>query len=496
MRKNLQRILASLALCAVLAGSLTVPASAAGFQDVPSGHWAAKEIQRCVEKGFFNGQSATRFGLGEKMSRSAFAVVLCRFYGWETAAPETSTFSDVPADAWYAGAVEAAVRNGAVTNPRGVFRPNDPITREELAVMLVRALGYGDIAGMAQDLPMPFEDVKTNSGYIAMAYDLGLVSGTTATTFAPANTATREQVAVILMRLYDKLHGAKPDVIGVVSAESDIAGLDIVALPAVRAFALSMKINMDAGVAAELQAKARENGAKAFLYMEAGTGALNSNPEQMGPLIADEVKNGGYDGLILDIPGLNANKAAALNKLVRAVDQRLGSLPFYLVTEAPSRAGKVYDGYQYERLNAWVDRFVLRISDVEEVKETFVLAPIDSPEEIHYALASVEELVGKDKVVLMLETGMRSWTKSDGFSLSENGLKDLLAAETTKVYYSDRYECGYLIAADDLGKPVTAWFLTEDDVASRVRLAGSMGIGQICVSDWDAATEAFLAGVK
>ena len=496
MRKNLQRMLASLALCAVLTGTLAVPASAAGFQDVPAGHWAAKEIQRCVDNGFFNGQSATRFGLGEKMSRSAFAVVLCRFFDWETETPEASTFSDVSADAWYAGAVEAAVRNGAVTNSRGVFRPNDPITREELAVMLVRALGYDDIAGMAQDLPMPFEDVKTNGGYIAMAYDLGLVSGTTATTFAPANTATREQVAVILMRLYDKLNGEKPDVIGVVSAESEIAGLDIVAIPAMQAFALSMKTNIDATVAAGLQAAARENGAKAFLYMEAGTGTMSSNPEQMAPLIADAVKNGGYDGLILDIPGLSGSKASALNKLVKAVDQKLGALPFYLVTEAPTRAGKAYEGYQYEKLNASVDRFILRIPAVEEVNDTFAVAPIDPPEELYYALATVEELVGKDKVTLMLNTRMEFWVKGFGSRLSEDNLKALLAAENTKIHYSDRYECAYLISADDLGKPLTAWYLTEEDVESRIRLTAGMGISQICVPNWDDATEAFLAGLK
>lgn len=496
MRKNLQRILASLALCAVLAGSLTVPASAVGFQDVPAGHWAADEIQRCVDKGFFNGQSETRFGLGEKMSRSAFAVVLCRFFGWETEPPVESTFSDVPADAWYAGAVETAVQHGAITNPRGVFRPGDPITREELAVMLVRALGYGDIAGMAQDLPMPFEDVITNSGYIAMAYDLGLVSGTTATTFAPANTATREQVAVILMRLYDNLNGAKPEVIGVVSAESDITGLDIAAIPAVRAFAMSMKVNIEADTAAALQAAAHAAGAKAFLYMEAGTGTMNSNPEQMAPLIANEVKNGGYDGLILDIPGLSESKAAALNKLVKAVNLKLGAMPFYLVTEAPTRSGKAYGGYSYEKLNGSVDKFILRIPAVEEAAEAFALAPIDPPEEIYYALATVKEQVGKEKLALMLESGMEFWVKGNGSRLPEGNLKELLAAETTKVYYSDRYECAYLIALDDLGKPVTAWYLTADDVESRVRLAAGMGIGQICVSDWDAATEAFLAGLN
>ena len=77
--------------------------------------------------------------------------------------------------------------------------------------------------------------MTTNTGYIAMAYELGLVSGTTATTFSPERTATREQTAVILMRLYDKLHAATPGKIGIVaSAEeaADLTGFDAVALTA------------------------------------------------------------------------------------------------------------------------------------------------------------------------------------------------------------------------------------------------------------------------
>ena len=62
IKKQLQRLLSCLALCAVLAGGLTVPAGAAGFTDVPANHWAAGDIQRCVELGFFRGESATRFG--------------------------------------------------------------------------------------------------------------------------------------------------------------------------------------------------------------------------------------------------------------------------------------------------------------------------------------------------------------------------------------------------------------------------------------------------
>lgn len=96
MKKQLKRLLSCLVLCAVLTGSLTVSAGAAGFSDVPANHWAAKDIQRCVELGFFQGESATRFGLGHEMTRAAFTVVLCRFFGWETAKPTQPIYTDVP----------------------------------------------------------------------------------------------------------------------------------------------------------------------------------------------------------------------------------------------------------------------------------------------------------------------------------------------------------------------------------------------------------------
>ena len=496
MRRKLRRILRAAALCVVLAGSLRISASAAAFQDVPADHWAAASVQRCVEKGFFNGQSETRFGVGQKMSRSAFAVVLCRFFGWETAVSAEWTSPDVPLDAWYAGAVQAAYEHGAVTDQRDVFRPEDPITREELAVMLVRALGYGEIAGLSQDLPMPFQDVTTNAGYITMAYDLGLVSGTTAATFSPDNTATREQVAVILMRLYDKLHGEDTETIGVVSADSDMTGLEIAAIPAVRAFAMSMKVNLEPEAAAAVQAAAREAGAKAFLYMEAGTAALGSNPEQMSKLMAEAAVSGGYDGLMLDLPKVPGEKRRELNKLVKAVDKNLGGLPFYLVVEAPTREGKVYDGYHYETLAASVDRLVLKASGVEEKGGPFVMAPVDPMEEIYYAVASVREQVGVEKLAVMLQSEMDYWVDGSRFELSEAYLAELLAAKTTQTYYSERYQCAYLTGTGEKGKPLTAWYLTREGVEARVRLAKGLGVRQVCVSDWDAATTAFLAGLN
>ena len=496
MRNNLRRMLASLTLCAVLLGTLTVPAAAAGFRDVPANHWAGESIQRCVEKGFFKGQTETRFGLGQNMSRSAFAVVLCRFFGWETGVPTEQTYPDVPVDAWYAGAVETAYRMGAITRAQDPFRPNDPITREELAVMLVRALGYGEIAGLAQDLPMPFEDVKTNSGYITMAYDLGVVNGTTATTFSPNRTATREQVAVMLMRLYDKLNSAQPEKIGIVSEMADLESLDVVAIPAARVFTFGVKNSMEEALAAELQTAAREAGAEVFLYLQGAATVLDKDLKTMSAAMAAAVTAGTYDGLILDIPDVPTKKADTFVDLVRQLKAALGKTPVYLVVEAPGRAEKTHEGYDYAALATAADKLILKPAALEQVTNEFTVAPVDPLEEVYYGIASVSDRIGVEKVAVMLDSGLYKWVKGSRSDLDEAELEKLLAAETTERHYSDRYACAYLAEKDSAGKTVTVWYLTAEDVETRVQLIQSMGIRRICISDWDAAGESFLAGLN
>lgn len=156
-----------------------------------------------------SGQDRRYLRRGPAHDPGGFAVALSRFFGWQSGETYYRIFSDVPQGAWYEPALRACYEHGAVTRQTGDFRPGDPITREELAVMLIRALGYGPIAGLAEDDPLPFRDVTTNKGHIAMAYELGLVSGMGNDLFVPDRYATREQAAVMLSRLYDKLHPAQ-----------------------------------------------------------------------------------------------------------------------------------------------------------------------------------------------------------------------------------------------------------------------------------------------
>ncbi|MDO4315267.1 MAG: S-layer homology domain-containing protein [Oscillospiraceae bacterium] len=502
MKKQLQRILACLALCAVLAGSLAAPVSAAGFQDVPSSHWAAEEIRRCVELGFFNGESATRFGLGHEMTRSAFAVVLCRFFGWETPAPVQATYRDVPVTAWYAGAVQAAYAHGALTDQREDFRPADPITREELAVMLVRALGYGTIAGLAQDLPTPFRDVNTNAGYITMACDLGLMGGTSDTAFSPEKTAPREQVAVILMRLYDKLHRAAPGRVAILSSAegaADLTGLDAAAISAgklMTAGKAKVVSTMDAESAAALQAAARQAGAKTLLYVVGGPTALNGSVSETAAVLAEAVTGGGYDGVFLDIPQLKNDKQYALVKLVKALRPALGDKLLYLMAEAPAWQGTAYKGYDYAALGTYADRLVLRIASYEKAGGAFPTAPVDPLEEVYYALGTLRDTVDAGKLSLMVTAAGSAWTAGKkSAALSGADITALLAEEKTVSYYSDRYACAYLSGFTEDDKPLAVWYLDRQAAAERTQMARFFGVDQVCLSDLGDASAELLAGL-
>lgn len=191
-------------LCALM---LCVPVRAnSAFADVPTEHWAEQSIARAAELGIVQGTGNGQFGLGQQMTRAAFVTALCRTMGWQTVVPDKPTFSDVQ-EGWYYAAVETAHANGALLTYSDRFRPDDPITREEMAVMLVRALGFATFAGTVQD-DCPFADVTTSRGYICLAWHMGLMYGTSGTTFEPRRGSTREEAATLLLRAHGRLASA------------------------------------------------------------------------------------------------------------------------------------------------------------------------------------------------------------------------------------------------------------------------------------------------
>ena len=188
-----------------LLGSPLVPTARAYTDD--TGHWAAPVIEKAGTYGLMQGYPDGRFGVGDDISRAEFVTVLCRMFGWEPLTVVEPTFPDCPAGRWYTPYVEAAAANHVLDTDLP-FRPLDPISREEMAIMLVRGLGLGTLAQTLTDPDLPFVDVTENLGYAALAYAIGMVNGVEGADgdlyLLPQDSAPREQAAAMVVRVYER----------------------------------------------------------------------------------------------------------------------------------------------------------------------------------------------------------------------------------------------------------------------------------------------------
>lgn len=489
MKQKWTRFCGSLLLCCLLAGMLPGRAAAAGFRDVPANHWAGESISRCAEQGFFQGKTADTFGLGQSMTRAAAVVVLDRFFGWADA-DLNLPYTDVPADAWYADALRSAYVQGVATAQSRTFRPADPITREELAVMLIRGLGYTEIAGAAQALPRTFTDIASSEGYIAMARDLGLVSGLRTDTFAPRNYATREQVAVILMRLYDKLHTRKGAAMGIVSSAAEVTDLDVAAVDncTIRSDG-SVRTDLSSTQVKRLQSAAQNAEAELLLY--AAGEALPEDTAALAEDLAGLVEKDGYAGLLLELPAATAEEYAQLTALASTLKATLGQGKLHLILTVPEAEDLQAS---FTALAAMADGVVLRLPQKVRLAGGFPMAPVEPLEEVYLAVARLRgDGIDPAKITVML-TG-------EGLYYDGANVRGRLAAwEVSRKQnsgwsagYSQRYGCAWL---ERSGTDEAIWYLDGRAAAERVRLLDMLGSGGICMEEISSVSDEVLSAIQ
>ena len=169
------------------------------FYDVPNGAYFYEAVKWAVDKGITNGLSDTMFGPYESCTRAQIVTFLWRAAG--SPEPKTaSSFTDVPANAYYAKAVAWAVENG-ITNgmTATMFAPDATCTRGQSVTFLHRAL-KGTASGSTN-----FTDVKSDAFYadaINWAVANNVTNGTSNTTFSPNADCTRAEIVTFLYRAY------------------------------------------------------------------------------------------------------------------------------------------------------------------------------------------------------------------------------------------------------------------------------------------------------
>ena len=175
------------------------------FTDVKSGDWFYEAVQYVYDKGMMTGVSADRFAPASTTTRGMIVTILYRLEN-EPEVSGGSAFTDVESGAWYADAVAWAAANDIVNGTSATtFAPNSPITREQMAAILYRYAAYkGYDVSQKADLS-GYTDAASISDYakdaLAWANAQKLITGVTDTTLNPQGSATRAQVATILMRL-------------------------------------------------------------------------------------------------------------------------------------------------------------------------------------------------------------------------------------------------------------------------------------------------------
>lgn len=146
MRRHFWTKLVMLLAVVLLLGA--VPAAAfAGFADVPADAWYAPAVQTCAEQGLFQGTSPTTFSPDLSMTRGMFVTVLGRMENIDPTQADASGFMDVPEDAYYAGYVGWAARSGIVAGVSdSVFEPERGISRQEICTIVHRYLVWKDVS--------------------------------------------------------------------------------------------------------------------------------------------------------------------------------------------------------------------------------------------------------------------------------------------------------------------------------------------------------------
>ncbi len=190
---------------------IKVPVILREFDDV-SAHWARAEIMDMYRYGFVNGMSDTMFAPENNITRAEFIAVISRLCSLKASGNE-QIFADVYDGDWYADDAAAAYRNNLIAPEMitdNLLRPNENITREEMASIIVRAyenahgtvygnFDFGTISDTDQISEYAKEDIKK-------ALSLRFVKGVSAAVFNPKSSATRAEATVMLKRLFTQLY--------------------------------------------------------------------------------------------------------------------------------------------------------------------------------------------------------------------------------------------------------------------------------------------------
>ena len=528
----------------LLSFNLISAAEPKAFSDVPAEHWAAEYVQELRNRGITDGIGNNQFGMGKSISRYEFVTFLVRLMKWDLVNQPNPTFADATdTGAWYYAPLETAVSKGLLMAVGSEF-DKDPgvskrsfggdyaITRQEMAIMIVRALGYGQIASKL-DLEPSFSDVERFKGYINVAKDLGIINGTGPRTFAPTATATKEEAAAMMIRMARKLDAGINDLHGFYAIRSFgqrqfINGLDSVSFgwsrlghSAQKGYYLNTSRDKDNDFAIpvgyeQVLAEARAQNVKMHLMVYASdtskigeAGNLTvflENPSEQAKVIKQIVEEISaaklnLDGVTIDFEEMKGEAKKAqfvsfLNNLKVALNgKRL------LVAVHPQRKEGIayFDGYDFRKIGQIADRVILMAHDYyaktltpSEAEQGYTLTPLAPLDKIYNALrfitdknTGVEDI---NKVMLQVSFGSVQWQRKNGkvvnqiaFQPTYDKITAALAKSNAEITFQEQYSSPRATYLTEDGTENILWYEDSRSIVAKIQLAKMFGVRNISI---------------
>jgi len=444
------------------------------FTDVPSNSYAFSDINDLRTLGITQGIGNNKFGYGKTVKRGEFVSLLVRLMRWEQITPDKGSFTDnTDKSQYYFKTIETALQHSVIIKDSAFFRPDDDITREEMAVMIVRCMDYDTLAGQLDYLGQPFPDVDAKLGYITVAKDIGIISGYGGK-FHPEGTALKEQAAAMLMRMYNRLNAPIKELNAFYAISSNSQQEKITELSSV-CFGWS-RLTYDAmtnqvilnttndetnsheysvpeGFSSRIE-KAEQNNVITLLsiyssqdtkivpsYSETSVGLpeyVLTRPEVYKKVIEDILnkvnltsrgsETGSFGGLVIDFEGMKGEVLKqAFNDFLKELRGKLDkSKKLYVaVPPAVGKGQPYYDGYDYRTIGEIADKVILMAHDYNAKRLTdsdmargVTNTPLTPISDVYYALRTITDsdsgVRDVNKVMLQISFSWVGWRTVDG----------------------------------------------------------------------------------
>ena len=493
---------------------------AASYSDVPSDHWAVEVINQAADAGIMQGRDNGEFGLGDTIKRCEFAAMLVRMMKWDKSIAQSSSFDDINSSDWFFADVNTLAERNVYSESS--FRPNDNITRREMAVMLVKALGYDELANGESN--SVFSDVSTDSGYIAVAYNLGIINGKSETVFDPEGSALREEGAAMMMRLYNKYYSDIDELHGFY-AISSWGQKELAAQMDTVSFGWSRLQYTDDGNVLLNQTTQDGNDwyipdgyQDAMDYVMYGGATINlavtmtdtedckaillnaeNRAEAVNQLV---IASANFNGVTVDFEGMKGNELKeGFNQFIIELKSALGNKKLYVaVHPVLKNSAEYFDAYDYKTLGEYADKIILMAHDYASytlpdnlLNTTFIATPVTPFDEVYTALKAITNsqtgVQDKNKIIFAVSTANTSaWNTTDkkitdGKSIhpAMDTVEKRLAQPDTEITYSEKYKNPYAFYTTEDGQQILLWYEDSRSIKDKIKLSKMFGVNSLSV---------------